>query len=857
MQLYNTLSELITARKLEENKGITFITSDMDDRFISYNSLFISSLRFLYNMQEAGFKQGDEVVFQIEDNQRFVSSFWACILGGMIPVPVTTGLNDEHKMKLFKIWDILKEPKIISTKKFTASINDYAEKNNLISQINAINNSVINVEDIEKLEGYGEIAEVKNEDIAFIQFSSGSTGDPKGVILTNKNVLTNINDIANRTKTTKDDHSLSWMPLTHDMGLIAAHLVSTFVGVNQYLMPPPLFIKNPTLWLGKAHEYKATQLYSPNFGYKHFLTYYSPDAAKDWDLSNVRMILNGAEPISIELCKKFYDEMAKTNLKRNSMLTAYGLAEASVGVTYAPVGEEVITITVDRRFLNIGQQIQVIDGRDTVNKLTFVDVGCPLNHCEIRISDENNQLLKEGVIGRILIKGDNVTRGYYNNKEATNKVISKDGWLNTGDLGFMLNGRLVITGRAKDVMFIHGQNVYSHDLERVAEEHEGIEFGKVVACGTFNEKDQADEIIMFVVFKKKIENFISLYRSLKSHILLNTGIEVKHIIPVKKIPKTTSGKVRRYLLRDTYKNGDYEHIIAGIKELIRNEDVKKTVYVPQNEIEANLLKICEEVFETEKIDPNDNLNELGANSLKLVTIQEKLDKLYPNKISTSDFFSFPTIFKLVELISSKEKIELETVILPEEYFYDRYLNGGHEYKNMELELNGANLNGLKLLSKEEGIILYDVFVAMYVYLFKEITGCPEVVVHTISETGDKIIPIRVDFSKLWDLSSLFKQISIESFYYDFKDILGMKVVKNKHHIVPFISNKTIMTGHEVSSDAFDIMLEINVKAEKVEILICYNNQRLKKEMIRQFVEYYINLLTSLNEQYTNEDEDVV
>ncbi|PKM50198.1 MAG: hypothetical protein CVV02_12590 [Firmicutes bacterium HGW-Firmicutes-7] len=670
MQAYSTLSELITARKIEENKGITFISSDMDDCFISYNSLFNISLRYLYNMQKAGFKQGDEVIFQIEDNQRFVSSFWACILGGMIPVPITTGLNDEHKMKLFKIWDILRAPKIISTKKFTASINDYAEINHLLNQINEINSRVINVEDIEKLEGYGEIAEVKNEDIAFIQFSSGSTGDPKGVMLTNKNVLTNINDIANSTKTTKQDNSLSWMPLTHDMGLIAAHLVSTFVGVNQYLMPPPLFIKNPTLWLGKAHEYKATQLYSPNFGYKHFLTYYSPDAAKDWNLSNVRMIFNGAEPISIELCTKFHDEMVKFNLKRNCMVTCYGLAEASVGVSCSPVGEEAITITVDRRCLNIGQQIQIMGGNDTKNKLTFVDVGYPLDHCDIRISDENNEVLRDGFIGRILIKGGNVTSGYYNNKEATNKVISKDGWLNTGDLGFVLNGRLVITGRAKDIIFIHGQNVYSHDLERVAEEHEGIEFGKVVACGTFSEKDQADEIIMFVVYKKKIENFIPLYRSLKSHILLNTGIEVKHIIPVKKIPKTTSGKVRRYLLRDTYANDGYEHILVEIKRFLEAEDLKKTSCVPLNEMEAKLIEIWKEVLGIEKVGINDSFFGLGGDSLKMAALVYQIHKAFHVEMSLSELFIHSTIKELERYIgeAKKEKYSSIEPVEEEEYY---------------------------------------------------------------------------------------------------------------------------------------------------------------------------------------------
>lgn len=463
----------------------------------------------MFYLQNNGFKPGDEILFQIDNNWHFIACFWACILGGMIPVPVSVGNNDEHRLKLIKVWKVLKNPHLITTNEFMEKLEKFFIKAKIKDEIENIKSKTIYIEDIVTKGEWGKVHKAEVEDIAFIQFSSGSTGNPKGVIITHKNVLVNLTAVIDWTKITPEDRSLNWMPLTHDMGLIGTHIKGMLAGIMQYNMQTQLFIRQPKLWIEKASEHKISLLYSPNFGYKHFMKFYKEDIKNNWDLSNVRLIFNGAEPISADLCNEFLKNMDVYGLKSNSMYPVYGLAEGTIAVTFPKNGEEYTTVSLNRNNLKVGEQI-VENNIEDCNAITFVDVGYPINNCYLQICDENNNSLGENRIGYILIKGGNVTSGYYNDKTATKKAITPDGWLNTGDLGFIHNERLVITGRAKDVIFSAGQNYYSHDIERICENVAGIDLGKVVAVGTFNEKKQSDELIIFVLFKKKVEEFINI-----------------------------------------------------------------------------------------------------------------------------------------------------------------------------------------------------------------------------------------------------------------------------------------------------------------------------------------------------------
>jgi len=355
----------------------------------------------------------------------------------------------------------------------------FCENNNLDAEAEHLRNKSILIESIEDISQAGKVFDAKPEDTAFIQFSSGSTSDPKGVVLTHKNLITTMRAIIDGSNLTSEDRFFSWMPLTHDMGMIGNHLTPVALCSDLTLMDTSVFVRRPLLWLTAASERRSTILCSPNFGYKHFLKVYEAKGIDPIDLTNVRVIFNGAEPISLELCKQFLSSMSPYGLKPNTMFPVYGLAEASLAVSFPIPGEAIKSTNLKRTKLAVGDKVEVSDE----DSMTFVHVGKAVRDCAIRITDIDNNILSDHAVGKIQLKGDNVTKGYYRAEEINRQLITSDGWLETGDLGAFIDGELIITGRIKDIIFVNGLNLYSHDLENILHDHEQLELGKVVATG--------------------------------------------------------------------------------------------------------------------------------------------------------------------------------------------------------------------------------------------------------------------------------------------------------------------------------------------------------------------------------------
>ncbi|MPQ34078.1 SagB/ThcOx family dehydrogenase [Clostridium estertheticum] len=643
------LGQILKADCLLKKKGINFINKEDYENFVTYEELYSRALNVLACLQNKGIKAGDELIFQINDSEMFLNTFWACIIGGIIAVPIAVGNNKEHRLSLCKIWSILKNPFLITDERGDDNLKKGAYEAEYMDVLLEIDKNAIIISEINN-NNFGIKYNSKLNDIALIQFSSGSTGEPKGVVLTHENLIINTKATNNALMTTADDSLLSWMPLTHDMGLICIHIAGVMAGISQHIMSTSLFISNPTIWLKKASEYKVTQLYSPNFGYKHFLDFFHQNKAIGWDLSNVRFILNGAEPISFEVCNLFNTTMEEFGLKRKTMVLGYGLAEATVVVSCAPVGEEVRVSYLDRLLLNIGGKVKEIATCDNSKAIAFLDVGYPINDCYVRIADEDDRALEDDTIGYTQISGKNVTRGYYGDLEATQKVITEDNWFNTGDLGFMRNGRITITGRAKDIIFVNGQNYYPYDIERVAEELEEIELGKIAACGVKSNSSDKVEIILFVLFRKEIKDFIPIATKLKSLINSEMGLDIKDVVPVKEIPKTTSGKVKRYKLGRMYQDGEFTLLIKEMENIFESSRLNVVIDYPTNDSEKIILGIWNEVLDNKYIGINDNFFEIGGNSIRLIQVVDKIEKRFNTTINVSEFVENNTIAKLYKLI---------------------------------------------------------------------------------------------------------------------------------------------------------------------------------------------------------------
>lgn len=645
-------------------RGITYISNEQDQE-ITYSQLYQKSLQILGYLQSKGLNPGDEVVIQTNNVRVFIQMFWAGIMGGFIPIPLTAGSTREHKTKLLKVWKQLNQPFLFVDEKSSRILRSLSSEDPFTAaNLKLINDKAISYEEADCYTYHGVQYDANPDEIAFIQFSSGSTGDPKGVILTHENVLTNLEGIVDADPSRfKDDTFFSWMPLTHDLGLIGFHLAPVAAQIHHYLMPTNLFIRSPQIWLDKVHQYRATVLSSPNFGYKFVLDRLKPEKKSGLDLSCVRKIINGAEPISYDIAKLFISAFELNGLKQDVMVPSYGMAEAAVGVTFPVEKEGFYPIYIDRKSLNAEGGVRELSS--TVgNAAVFVSLGKAIKGTKIRICNDEGRILGENRIGLVHIKGKNVTRGYYNNAIATENTITADGWLITGDMGFLRNEELIITGRQKDIIFINGQNYYPHDIERVAEGIEGIELGKVAVCGAFNKELETEEVVAFVIHRGTIEEFVPIASRLKKHLNREMAINVSYVLPINKIPQTTSGKFQRYKLSQRFEEGQFFTLQSSLNLLLNEHSNARVIQPPVNDVENELLSYFKEVLSIERVSTDEHFFEIGGNSLKASRLIGLIAKKFEINLTFEELFSLPTVKKLAAFIQESSRIERFSVIKP-------------------------------------------------------------------------------------------------------------------------------------------------------------------------------------------------
>jgi acyl-CoA synthetase (AMP-forming)/AMP-acid ligase II/acyl carrier protein len=641
MQLYDTLIDLLSDAR-SKDRHIRFIDGEDDESTVSFAELWERALALLGSLQARGIQKGDELVIFSKSNESFVVAYWAAILGGIVPVPVAVGISDEHRHKLFRILRQLERATLFTEADLLERLLEFADKNKLDDVTAILNERTSLMSDVVPGE-QGEVFAATPDDLAFIQYSSGSTSDPKGVCLTHRNLCTNIRAIVEGAGWTADDISLSWMPLTHDMGLIGYHLSVLGAGMNHAIMDTNAFVRRPLLWMIKANELRATQLCSPNFGYKHFLKLFERKGLPDADLSCVKLILNGAEPISYSLCEEFMDALAPYGLQRTAMFTVYGLAEATVGVSMPTIGEEFSRIVVHRHSLRIGEAYEPAE-LDDDDAVSFLKVGRAMRDVEIRITDDSDIVLDDSKVGNIQLQGGSVTERIYGDPQTTATLFTADGWLRTGDCGVIVDGELVITGRSKDIIIVNGQNYYPHDIEEIAAEVEGLDLGKVVVAGTKTHESQTEELLVFALFRRDLDTFKILAKKVTARIGDQTGLEVDHVIPVRKVPKTTSGKVQRAALLNAYLDGEYDEVLGKLAPEVSTEGVDDDPLV------AELELICREFSKEYTIGPDDNLFEVGISSLTLTEIALAVDERYPGKVDISDIFDYPTLREIADFL---------------------------------------------------------------------------------------------------------------------------------------------------------------------------------------------------------------
>jgi acyl-CoA synthetase (AMP-forming)/AMP-acid ligase II/aryl carrier-like protein len=646
---YQTLTEMLDHRA-RGPLAIGYLEGEDAEKLLPLAQLRRRALGILHHLQRLGAQPGDLLILHVAGNEQFLDAFWACIYGGIVPVPVAVGISDEHKHKLLRIARQLGEPLLYTDRKLRDRLGAFAAEQGETALWTTLERRTFLIDQLDDISREGTPARLVPEQTAFIQFSSGSTSEPKGVVLTHRNLLTNMDGATRAIGLSEQDVALSWMPLTHDMGLIGFHLMLIYGGARSFLMPTDLFVRRALLWMKFVATKRVTITCSPNFGYRHFLRALGERTLEDVDLSPVRLIFNGAEPISVPLALEFLERMAPYGLRRESMFPVYGLAEASLAVSFPPPGSGCRYLTVDRRSLGVGSPAVAV-GEVDPNAVQLMCEGRPIPHTQVRLVDDAGAEVTPDQVGHVLIRGDNVTRGYFRNPEASAAAIDAEGWLRTGDLGLWHDGDLYITGRSKEIIFVNGQNYYPHDLEAVLQREPGLELGKVAAAGVRSPRAPSDDLVLFITQRGEMSAFVAVAARAIQLVNEHAGVEVARVVPVARVPKTTSGKLQRTALAKAYEDGEFA------AELDAFDAAWSAAHGPgraaAGRIEQQIKAIVDDALPGKHVDIEENLFEVGASSLSLIQIHEKIDELYPGVVDLTDLFDHPTISQFAKHLEQK------------------------------------------------------------------------------------------------------------------------------------------------------------------------------------------------------------
>lgn len=640
MPAVKVLPDLLCERSVSD-AGIQYLQRDQRESRVSYRALRARAVGLLGRFQQQGLRAGDPVLLFVRNNAAFIDAFWACQLGGLIPVPLSAGVHAEKLYKLLGVMSGFDAPFLFTERELLQRLQGKDDQARIDGQ------RVCLLEDIVELDSEGVPHTAQPGDTALIQFSSGSTRAPRGVVLSHANLLANIRAISHAASVSASDSTLSWMPLSHDMGLVGFHLVPLFNGLDQVLMDTTLFVRRPALWLDSAQRFRSSLLCAPNFGYQHYMKSV-PAPGDALDLRSVRLIFNGAEPVSASVCREFLQRLAPAGLHAHAFFPVYGLAEASLAVTFPLPGQGLQTLHVPAQRMAVGDRVTPgasRAGEPSGQLVELVCLGQPVAGCELRICDAQGRVLQENRVGKVQIRGDNVSAGYYHNS-AANAELFVDGWLDTGDLGLVNDQGLFITGRARDLLLVGGQNYYAQDIEQLLQQDAGLQAGKVAVSALRDAQNAADLLLVFVQFRQEVEDFTGCVRQVQGVLAEQAGLHAHAVIPVQRIPRTTSGKLQRYRLVQDFEQGAYAGVLATLQSQLQGTHVG----AGQDETARQLLALCRQVFPGREIKPDQNLFELGADSLLLVKIHEEIEARFPGRVEVTDLFEYPTIRELAAYI---------------------------------------------------------------------------------------------------------------------------------------------------------------------------------------------------------------
>ena len=549
--LYPTLLHAFaSAAKQPKNVGVTLLPEDDSDpvEHRSYRALWDDARTLAAGLSALGVKKGDAVVLVLPTSFEFITAFYAVQMVSAVPVPCYPPAALERvETGLERIGHIARH----------AGATMLVTNRSLWPLLGAVLQAASGLEHLTTVEhlrtkgtGHKPNLKVSPSVPAFLQYTSGSTGSPKGVVLTQANLVSNLHASGIAGDVQTNDVMVSWLPLYHDMGLIGGLMFPLYWKLPLVLLSPTAFLMQPRRWLEAITTYRGTISASPNFGYALATKRIRPADREGLDLSTWRFALNGAEPVNLRSLRDFEEAFRPVGLRAGVVMPCYGLAECTVGVTFWKVGEPLRHRVVDRAALRDGHVVE----RKGPGSMALVCCGQPIPGHEVAVVDELGEPLPELAVGHILVKGPSVMKGYHRDPAATGRAI-KSGWLWTGDLGFLAPEGLYIAGRAKDLIIVRGKNHYAEDLEMVAERVKGARPGGTAAFGIYDEERASDRVVLVCeTLVDGPEAKAALTLAIVDHVSEHAGVKLDEVVlvPPGTIPKTSSGKRQRGAARERY-----------------------------------------------------------------------------------------------------------------------------------------------------------------------------------------------------------------------------------------------------------------------------------------------------------------
>ncbi|PWG08476.1 AMP-binding protein [Streptomyces sp. V2] len=544
MNLVRALGE-IAGSDTGARHGLRLYRDETEAEQVTYRDLYISAGRVADGLVEHGVTPGERVAITLPTSAGFARAFFGVLAAGAVPVPLPPPVRFTRlELHLNRIALAMRQSKV-------RRVLSDGPLSRLIEPVLGGTGGEFDVHDVAEVEA-AATSEVYDPapagSPALIQYTSGTSRQPRGVVLSHANLLANIASITEGLDVTDQDVSCSWLPLFHDMGLIGTLLAPALTGADCLLMPPEDFLRDPGRWLRMISRHRGTATTAPNSGYLYALRRTSPEQVAELDLSSWRVALNGAEPVDPELLRRFTGHFAPAGFRSTAFLPVYGLAEGSLAVTFTALGRPTRSVFARRDHLAVGKVEIVPAGRANGEARELVSVGVPVARTEVRlVGDDGLEVTGEDRVGEIQIRGAAVMREYEADAAATSATVLEDGWVATGDIGFRQRGELFMVGRKKEMIIVFGQNYYASDIEAVAGGVPGVTNGAVLAAALRTAEGEGLALIAETK-ESSPEEQAALVARLRLAVSDAVGLSPRKVLLLRRggLPRTSSGKLRRH-----------------------------------------------------------------------------------------------------------------------------------------------------------------------------------------------------------------------------------------------------------------------------------------------------------------------